>query len=330
MNCRIALSFVAMACAANAQVTMRATAATTLRVAVGSTTRTIPAGADLTAGASISVSQLAGGSCPPGAGSGAGASVAITAGASGPRCTFSNQAWENGSGFFCGVAPSTAGAHDVLVTLTAPQPTAGALRVSARGSNGRWFSIDIGNDGSAELVDQGDTLVTQEYEVPILIDSTGVGVRLSASAVNQSGLFWSTGSATLAVEFLQSGGRLTRIGAPCGVDLTGHYELIDPFFSTGVERFVFQGSNAPPWPAAFFVIGTTDTWLPIPPSNCPFRTDLLIPVFVTLNPAGQAAVTLNVPAGFVRTDFRIQFLVGMAQGGLEYWNMSEALRVRYP
>lgn len=108
-------------------------------------------------------------------------------------------------------------AGDVVLSITAPSPVAGILRLQATPAclMGPPPLVDVHDDGSYELV---AALPNQTVELPVVLASEELRVRISAHTVNFGG---ATCVSPTLVEFVPQPTNLTTVNNPCGPTLGG-------------------------------------------------------------------------------------------------------------
>ena len=89
-------------------------------------------------------------------------------------------------------------------------------------------------------------------------------------------------------------------------------------------RLDLQVSGAPVTPFGFLTLGATQLAVPLPPTQCLLRTDLLALLLLPVDNAGQGAMSLPIPAG-QSLRAQLQFLAGVLQGPDLLWSTSNGL-----
>lgn len=143
-------------------------------------------------------------------------------------------------------------AGDVVLSITAPSPVAGILRLQATPAclMGPPPLVDVHDDGSYELV---AAQPNQTVELPVVLASEELRVRISAHTVNFGG---ATCVSPTLVEFVPQPTNLTTVNNPCGPTLggtlwgSGNRTLSLRFGSmAGTIGAVFVGATPTPQPA---------------------------------------------------------------------------------
>jgi hypothetical protein len=223
-------------------------------------------------------------------------------------------------------------AGSFVVEFVSPQPVACVVSLVLLGSIGnfstsRGSSVDIGADGSTEfswssLSSQGESWSFQAVVGP---QPLRVGIHVWASSSAQAG--WPAANASLtAVLGITTGGTgwLATSGARCGAGLGAYVAR------TATTKFGFAVDGAPVTPHAFLVVGLRDAQLPIPPTMCVLRTDILVPLSVTVQPDGSGIASFTLPNS-VRGLIRAQFLAATVDAqNLDHWWTSNAIQIALP
>lgn len=321
----------------SAQIRARATAATDLVVAVSvdgwPLERTIPAGEDLSAGARI----VADGAQDDLLGAHASTTLALTGGRS-LLFLFDNRASFDHAGHH-EMASARAGRHDVLLSLWSERVVHGTLRLSAEvGGDDHGGRFDIGADGSYEFIVRADADGTETWEMPFVLTPRVVEIRMQAVAgVQLPGGFGAEyqARAVLRVEFMPNGaarsGKMTKWHPPCGASIDGLlHTWTDAADGRSYQTVALRGRSDQAPAHALFVLGFDEVVIPLPTGGCTLRTDLVLPVWVTPEPGGEARFEVAVPwptEGL--TVFAQYVVIAAAHSGSPFWS-SELLRIDLP
>ena len=184
----------------------------------------------------------------------------------------------------------------------------------------RWHAegfVDIGDDHSPD-VHAGPNARTFEETVTLGATPLPVLVAVQNSAV--------AGSATMnvSVRFLPTGSRLARSGPACGPTLAG--SLLTDVSSSALTLGVRNSSVSPD---AFLVLGLSQVVVPIPPTGCVLRTDIVAPVWVPISANGTASLRWTFGPQFAVTCYA-QYIVATDIAGVSHWHTSELLAIRFP
>ena len=298
--------------------------ATALTATVGSETQTLAAGTNISSGTLVSVTET-----PPLLLPGCialTASTRVTNQAVGNDVTVTLSSDISASPGFSTCTTSASCGGEILVTLSAPQPTGGNLEVHV-GNQPAGFPGIIVSDGYADLHDDGDIEIragvpiprvpgSNRLDLPVVLDPNGITVRLSTTSSVQ--LF--TTQMNVTIKFTAGFGNLELAGSPCGPSLTAiHHRLL-----TG-SRLDFVATAAAQTPFAFFVFGTTAFAVPVPPTGCELRTNILLLVATTLSPSGEATLSVPITPAVMGT-FDSQFLTATQTPTGLLWHTSQRVR----
>jgi len=302
------LGVLLLATAPAAQVQIQVFAHTDLKVV----DRTIPAGTDITAGATLAWSNNHPTFLEY-------AEMRMTA-------TPNSVAFDNVVFAFASSPPAIQ-AHAIRVRLTSVTPVEGTLRVQGVALAASAFRVDVRNDGTDEL---GSTLtlpaLPDVYEETLTVPSTGIDVVIEASALASFPGYSS--SSAVALVFSPNGTNVSRSGVPCGAELTARYWAL-PLLTITNRRFELAADQAPVPSHAFFVLGIAPQNVVIPPLGCVLRTDILVALPATVDPNGRAGLTLKAPDSLTAFDVLAQFLAATVDPqGNPVWRTSQAVRLR--
>jgi hypothetical protein len=256
-------------------------------------------------------------------------SVAFSAGAAQATATFHNQvAAGAASPSSCwGGAFAQVGRHEVLVTLTAQQPTAGRLVITATmsglGGAAIEYDVDVGNDGTREI-SGSQPWSLQFVELPLTLGPGPVHVRLGASGRAAAVRGFYGGSLQQTVDFSATPGRLEPIGVPCGATLQGMLRRD----GDGTRLSLAFGDDTAAPQVSVLAFGLQELLLALPPGNCLLRQtpDAVLPIIAP----GALFLDLPLPYPLPPADVRIQFVTGVQEGNVVWWRTSESLRLRLP
>lgn len=302
---------------------------------------TLPAGTPLTAmnGALLadSVSTCAGG--PSTAGAGADSMLTLGTNSISLRATASSS-----TNAACSVQREAFFEGSFDWTINAATPTAGELRLTIRNPhiNNAYTSevnvedlstglrIDLPDSGTPNLAeilfDLGDRWVVS---TPFDIDSSRT-VRVHVSARVPTGALSSTSTQIMRgqidLEFVPApSGTVAIDGSSCNASSNGFLATLQTAAGTPLQRRIgLTGFGHPPTTfGQFFIFGTVDPMLPIPPTNCLLRTDILAPILIPgFSPNANLEIPVALPvSGLLRT----QFLAGEMAGPTALWSTSEAV-----
>jgi hypothetical protein len=266
-------SLVATAVALPAQAIARTAISAGLTVQITSQTQTLPAGAALFDGQSIAVSAN-------------GESASTVIGMPPGSATFRMVSVAQGS-LLCTFSGSA------IATLSCPSPTAVDLRLSANvGVPMCGASVDVGNDGTAEL------------SVYLLAGTTTVGATFGPGPlqIRTSSYGYSLkGSASATVEFQV----VRRLTATATAYLTGcGPTLALAPTSTGNLRATVGGM--PPAGLAFVVLGLGTANVTLPFGGCPLGVTTDLPLPVALDAGGNGRLDIGVPLAVTAVAANVQ------------------------
>ncbi|MEZ5962979.1 MAG: hypothetical protein R3F56_03940 [Planctomycetota bacterium] len=320
------------ACTLAAQIHIEARTADTMTARTTAGSQTIAPGSALASGQGVNSTYRSSiGNCT----ASAMAQVLFSGTSAGATAAFTNSA-RSDEQFFCSGGPANAGQHAVIVALSSPIPVAGYIRVTATPSRqasafsyaAASYGVDVGVDGSFEL--RGGTNPLQPttspdfVELPVVLGSTPLHIRLEAAAEVAQPFGPVSASMRLDLAFVAGAGRWTEFGSPCGAHLESR--LWKQGNSAGLS---FGLTSTTPTPHAFLVAGTQDLAVPVPPTGCVLRTDLLVFVPVDLaNGPREFALPLTVQLPVL--DVRFQLLSGVPQAGGTAWHTSQAHWLQLP
>ena len=115
------------------------------------------------------------------------------------------------------------------------------------------------------------------------------------------------------------------VGTACGPAIVPRFVQTYPFFA--VRKLEFEVSNANRT-SSWFVFGAQPASIALPPTGCLLRTDIAIPVWVTVDPGGGASLSLDVTRAPAGASAYVQFVQATWRGSQMDWNTSEAVRVQ--
>lgn len=332
-----------LAGSATSQVTVSLSTANTWQATAGASTQTLPQGTNLDAGGGVSASEsTSSGLCQ---GTGAGASCDVAPVLAGTSFSATVTTLASSSSQFCAAPGGSTGPNLLHATLTAPQPTFVRVRLELEKAQGILSivyrriapaTISIVGSPITLSVARGASAVPPPMDVVVPVDANGTVLAITTSAQASLGLGINSTDAeyvTARISFDVLGIApvpnisVTPIGLPCGSMLAGTVLPPAPGPTATVD-LQLSVSQAPVWPASFLIVGLDDIQVPIPPTGCPLRTSILVPLPVPVSPAGTIQVKVPIAAGLSPIDLRVQHLVGNLIGGQEQWHTSQALRVQ--
>lgn len=193
---------------------------------------------------------------------------------------------------------------DVRLAVSAATPIAVVLRLSVVPAcwMGMPPTLDVNDDGSYELV---GLLATQTLDVPVVLGTEPVPVRMGGNAVNFGG---ANCTATLTVSFLAQPSQLAPVQAACGPDL-GAVLTADGGARTLSLRI---GSMS----GLIGALGVGDG--PIPGTGCGLAMLPLAVVWIVPSPAAATYVVPIAPA--VAGVFTLQYAELLATGSIAFSN----------
>ncbi len=320
---------------ASAQVTVRAVALNDIDC-VPNGGSPIAAGTDISAGYAISGATLL--DCGAGFALTRSAASSFSTSRQGNVVTMmlqqSASATSNALGGCYGAA--SAGTSRIRVTLSSPTPVTGSLLARAEGTS--RFANDLAL-GVLQITGPGSPTTLAQFDVsgflgsserPITVGPAGVTIEFGGR-VDSWSRFMNTRfpqDQSLVLQFVEGAfARLEPSGTPCGPDLSSHLDIV---LRNGAPTPVlyFDVANSPQWPGAQFVLGISDPSVPIPPTNCLLRTDILIALPTSVDNAGAASWIQEIPPSVFGARFRVQYLVGrVAPAGFQEWQTSQAYQV---
>lgn len=330
----VALGVAVASSTASAQVTVRAVALDTINCSPNSGSP-IASGTDISAGYAISGSTFT--DCGLGLSLSRSAASTFSTSRQGNVITVTLQQSANASGNAWGCSGSaSAGAARIQVTLSSPTAVTGSLIARAEGTS--LFAndpalgvLELTGPGSPTTLAQFDThgfLGTSER--PITVGPAGVMIEFGGRVDSSAG-FLSTRppqDQSLVLQFVEGAfARLEPSGDPCGPELSTHLDIL---LRNGSPTPVlhFDVAHSPQWPGAQFVLGISDPSVPIPPTNCLLRTDILIALPTGVDNSGAASWIQEIPPSVYGARFRVQYLVGrVAPAGFQEWQTSQAYQI---
>lgn len=193
----------------------------------------------------------------------------------------------------------------VLLELTSPVPTAGVLRLHAvpacAALGPASMMIDVDDDGSAEA----GLLAPGPIDVPVVLGSRPVRVRLIAQSVN----WGATCQATLEVAFVPQPAQLQVLLPACGPDVAA--TLRAPAAGPGLLRLEVGGMDGV---LGVLFAGAT----PLAPTGCGPFTTADATMLLTPSPAG-ARVDVPLAPALIGTA-RVQYVDLSLPFALEWSN----------
>jgi hypothetical protein len=248
---------------------------------------------------------------------GCSAAASALARVSGMTASIAVQATSSG---VCGPPPwsfgmSASGNANLLIRISSPTPAAGSLTL--RGTPNPFVTIDVGDDGRPE---------PWVSDIPIVVDSTGVDVRLACSASAVAPFV--PGAATNAsVQFVPGPTRIDTSLQPCQAELSGWLTRL----SNGSVRIDVVAHRSVVTPYAFFVFALNTQHIVVPPLGCVLGVDLLIPVPVTVDAQGNASFSAILAGPLPVVTLHDQFLAAVVDGaGNQVWRTSNRLAMQFP
>ena len=243
----------------------------------------------------------------------------------------------SGSSFgTCTSGRADTGPNALRVSLRAPAPIAGQLRITVAGTGSRSFnqaratcSIDVDEDGAVEFAGDTNTTPTPmldgSVELPWTVGPTPRTLLLNTSATAFPPYFLVTrGDVSVRVEFRAGSGRLDRVGDACGPQHTG--ALLKDHDGW---RLRLDATSAQQAPMTWLAVGQQTVALPLPPTGCVLRTDpfLALPAVWA---GGRWSFTVPLPDPLPRFAVRTQIAECVLVQGVPHWHLSEALHLRLP
>ncbi len=181
-------------------------------------------------------------------------------------------AWH--SGYSLWISGETA---DITFTMQAPTLTVGLVKVTGPASSAMSGYLQVGKDsislGGARTLSFWVTL----------------GPKPLTSHFYYNGNFAGMGNWT--VYFEPRSTAPVPYGGKCNATLAGAYFTN----GSGQTSFVFDATNAPSTPFNFILFGTRKVSVPMPPSNCPLLTDMLLFVPISIT-KGAGRLRLTAPS----------------------------------
>lgn len=199
---------------------------------------------------------------------------------------------------FFGSGASVIDPHDLLLTVRSPTSRPARVRLaitastSGPGPVAYDAQIDVGDDGTFDLIRVLGQTVTKE--IPVTLTAAGLAIRVRAhGSAGEQSMSVTTFAGELQIELLPAlNCTATHYGSACGASppAIAAAANLDNMLDVGL-------TSAPPNAAGGLLIGLTRVDLPLPFSTCRLYTDVLVFAPFMTDANGQASQWFGLPVG---------------------------------